>query len=116
MKLNTFLSFISIALAGLIGYYAFNIAEGKENDIICGIGSAICFIATLLPAIGLQYKTTRLSINMRNLSSIFFIVFLISHFCFAVFGVNLPYYVIGNGILLVIYLALFYIMQRIKDI
>ena len=34
MKINIFLSFISIALACLSGYLAFNIAEGNENDKI----------------------------------------------------------------------------------
>ena len=39
MKINIFLSSISIVLACLFGILAFNIAEGNENDTICGVGS-----------------------------------------------------------------------------
>ena len=116
MKANIFLTLISIALAGLVGYLAFNVAEGKENDVICGIGSTVCFIATLVPTMGLQYESGRLGANIRVLSALFFVVFLISHFCFAKFDVKMPYYIITSGILLIIYLAVFYKMLGTKDI
>lgn len=103
-------------LAALVGYLAFNIAEGKENDAVCGIGSTVCFIATLIPTMGLQYESGRLGTNIRMLSILFFIAFLISHFCFAGFGIKMPYYIITNGILLLIYLTIFYKLQEIKDI
>ena len=54
MKANPFLTFISVMLAALLGYLAFTAANGKDNDVICGIGSCICFAATLIPTMGLQ--------------------------------------------------------------
>ena len=116
MKANIFLTGISVMLAALIGYLAYNISEGQDNDVLCGVGSSICFMATLIPTIGLQYESGRLGVNVRVFSVIFFVIFLISHFCFAGFGVKMPYYIICNGILLVIYLAIFYKMQGVKDI
>lgn len=103
-------------LATLVGYLAYNVASGEENDIICGIGSGICFATTLIPTIGLQYESGRLGANIRVFSALFFIVFAISHFCFAGFGVKMPYYIIVNGIMLMIYLAIFYKMHGIKEI
>ena len=116
MKANLFLTIISIMLASLVGYLVFNVANGDENDIVCGIGSGICFTATLIPTLGLQYETGRLGVNIRIISSLFFTIFAISHFCFAGFGVKMPYYIIVNGIMLMIYLAIFYKMQGIKNI
>ena len=116
MKANPFLTFISVMLAALLGYLAFNVANGEENDVICGIGSCICFAVTLIPTMGLQYESGRLSVNIRVFSSIFFVLFVISHFCYAGFGVKMPYYIIVNGIMLMIYLAIFYKIQGIKDI
>lgn len=116
MKTNIFLTIISILLASLIGYLAFNIAEGKDNDALCGIGTSICLIVTLVPTIGLQYENGRLGTNIRVLSSLFFIVFLISNFCFAGFGINMPYYAICNGLILLVYLAIMYKMSNIKII
>ena len=108
MKANIFLTFISIVLATLVGYLAYNVASGDENDMICGISSGICFATTLIPTIGIQYESGRLGTNIRVFSALFFIVFAISHFCFAGFGVKMPYYIIVNGIILMIYLAIFY--------
>ena len=116
MKANIFLVIISIALATLIGYLAFNIADGKEHSDVCGLGSTICFVATLIPMIGLHYDSGRLGVNIRVCSALFFVMFLISHFCFATFGINIPYYIIINGIVLIVYLAIFYKIQGIKNI
>ncbi len=116
MKLNLFLTFISVALASLVGYLIFHVTENQANNAIYGIVSTICFIATLLPTIGMQYEGNRLGTNIRVLSALFFIVFLISQFCFAGLGVKQPYYIIINGILLALYLAICYKMLCIKDI
>lgn len=116
MKVNIFLTLISVMLAALVGYLAYIVASGDGNDAICGIGSGICFVATLIPTIGLQYKSGNLGVNIRLLSAIFFIIFVISNFCFAGFGVKMPYYIIVNGILLMIYLVVFYKLQGIKNI
>lgn len=102
-------------VAALVGYLAYNVASGDENDMVCGISSGICFAATLIPAIGLQYESGRLGANIRVFSALFFIVFAISHFCFAGFGVKMPYYIIVNGIMLMIFLAIIYKMQGVKD-
>ena len=116
MKVNIFLTLISIILATLVGYLAYNVVSGGENDMVCGIGSGICFAVTLIPTMGIQYKSARLGVNIRVFSVLFFIVFAISHFCFAGFGVKMPYYIIVNGIMLMIYLAIFYKMQCVKDV
>lgn len=100
----------------LVGYLAYNVASGEENDMVCGIGSSICFAATLIPTMGIQYESGRLGTNIRMFSALFFILFAISHFCFAGFGVKMPYYIIVNGIMLMIYLAIFYKMQGVKDV
>lgn len=116
MKVNVFLTMISIMLALLIGYLSYLIAEGKENDLLCGIGTSVCLITTLIPTIGLQYESGRLGVSIRVLSTLFFIVFLVCNFCFAGFGINVPYYIITNGIMLLIFLVIFYKMQNIKSI
>lgn len=116
MKVNVFLTFIAIALASLVGYWAYDVAEGQENDIMCGISSFVCFLATLIPTIGLKYESARIGINIRVLSAIFFIIFFISHFSFAAFGVKMPYYIIVNGIMLTVFIAIIYKMANIKTI
>ncbi len=66
MRINTVLTIIAIAMAVLIGYLAFSIAEGEKNDIVCGIASTTCFTAVLVPIVGLQYHSNKLGINIRD--------------------------------------------------
>lgn len=54
MRINTVLTIIAIAMAVLIGYLAFSIAEGEKNDIVCGIASTTCFTAVLVPIVDLS--------------------------------------------------------------
>lgn len=106
----------SVLFALLLGYLAYNIAEGKDNDALCGVGTSICLIITLVPIIGLRYVSKGIGANVRVFSSLFFIAFLISNFCFASFGIKIPYYIITNGIMLVVFLAILYKLQNINSI
>ncbi len=112
MKLNVFLLFISIALTILLGYWIYDIAKGKENDIICGILSSVCILSTLIPFIGLQYNNTRIGVNIRVLSCLFLVLFLVSHLCSAIFGIIMPSYLIVNSVLLLIYITILYKLQK----
>lgn len=116
MKVNVFLTVIAVLMAILAGYFAFSVAEGDKNDVVCGVCSSVCFIGTLVPLVGLQYADSRLSVNIRTCSALFFAVFLISHFCFAGFGVKMPYYIIVNGVMLLIFSAILYKMAGIKNV
>ncbi len=116
MKINVFLTAVAVIIAVLIGYYAFSIAEGNENAAICGVCSSLCFVGTLIPIIGLQYSDSRLGVNIRMCSALFCVVFLVSHFSFAALGVKMPYYIIVNGIMLLVFLAILYKMQGMNNV
>lgn len=116
MKLNVFLSCIAIAMAGLVGYLVYSIAEGREGDLLCGIGGAVCFMSILLPVMGMHYDSGRLGVNIRVMCLAFFVLFLVSHVCFALLGIKTSYYIVTNGILLLVYWSVFYKMQRLKEI
>ena len=94
MKLNLFFACIATIAGLLLAYLAFHIAEGEENDVLCGVGSAVCFIGTLIPMLSISHTSSRIQTNLRLLSTLFFFLFMVSHFCFAAFGVRLPYYII----------------------
>lgn len=116
MKANVFMTVIAVLLGALLGYWAYDVAEGEPNDVMCGIATAVCLAATLIPTMGLRYGSRRMGVNIRLVSAMFFVLFLVSHFLFAAFGVRMPYYLLVNGLLLLVYLAVFYKMQGIKDV
>lgn len=103
-------------MAALLSYWAYDIASSDDNVVMCCIGSMVCFSVTLVPAIGISYNSSRIGTNIRITSALFFLIFLISQLCFAVYGVKMPHYILVNGVILLIYLALFYKMQGIKNL
>lgn len=116
MRVNVFLTILGIVFSCLIGYLAYYISAGDENNLLCGIGSTVCFAITLIPAMGLKYESSRIGISIRIFSFVTLIAFVISCFCFAKYGVTLPHYILVNGILLIIYLAIFYKLQGTKNL
>ena len=108
MKVNIVYTCIGTLIALLLAYWAFDIAKGNENDVVCGVGSAVCFMGTLIPMLGIGHESSRISVNLRVLAAVFFLIFVVSYFCFAIFGVRMPYYLLVNAIILLIFIAIYY--------
>ncbi len=110
------MSLLAILLSALLGFWVYSVARGGDNDIMAGIVSFVCFVAVLIPIMGMCYSTSRLGVNIRILSIIAFILFTAVNFIYAAYGVSVPSYIILNGIILIIYLAIFYKMNGIDSI
>lgn len=110
------MTLISLLLAALIGYWVSTTSTQSDHELLTGIASGVCFAATLIPAFGLTYKSSRLGTNIRTLSTLFFVGFAVSHFWFAKTGSTMPGYLIINGIALLVFLGIFYKLVSIKDI
>ncbi len=115
-SINPILSLLAILLSALLGFWVYSVAKGDDNDIVAGIISFICFVAVLNPIMGMHYSTSRLGVNIRVLSVIVFLIFAGVNFLYAAYGVSIPSYIIVTGIILVIYLAIFYKMNGINSI
>lgn len=116
MKFNPVMSIIGVAIAALLGFLAYSLAGADANAPLCGAVSGVCFLAALLPLMGFTCDSSRLKANINVFSVISLVVFGVSHFGFAVFGVAMPYYLIINGLILLVYLAVLYKLQGIKEL
>lgn len=118
MKISYFNLFLSVITMTIIGYLAYYIAHtnNDHNDIVVGIGTAISVIATLGAGISISHESSRVNVNMMVLCFVAFILLMIVNFFYAVFGVVMPYYVIVNGLLLIIFVGIFKKMWDINDI
>lgn len=114
MRLKAFPLALSLALAGLLGYFIYYITKSADYDLLWGIGATICLAITMAPTLGIQYESARQGLNLKILSGIFFIIFVISHICFARLGADVAYYIIANGCLMIAYLALFYKISSLQ--
>lgn len=112
MKANVFLFVLSVAVSALLGYLVYSVAGVDPNALLAGLFSTLCFICTLIPAFGFRYKTHALSVNLRTLSIVAFVIMLFFHIAFAAIVIKMPYYLIVNGIILCLYLGIAYSFKR----
>ena len=115
MKISYFYLLLSFIAMAIIGYWAFYIANSNNdhNDVVVGIGTAISVILTLGAGLGFSLEDSRVNVNMKVLCVVAFLAFMIVNFCYAGFGVSMPYYVIVVGLLLILFIGLF---KKISDI
>ncbi|MDE5868853.1 MAG: hypothetical protein K2H18_01355 [Muribaculaceae bacterium] len=116
MKINGFLSLMAFLLAVLIGYLVYTICGEDPNSVIGWIVTSITMLGTLVPLIGLQYTSPRISLNIKALTTTMAILFLAINIIYAVIGIRMPSYVIINSILLVLYLIGIYRLIQISDV
>lgn len=116
MKCNVFFAIIAAVLSAILAYFTYTIAEGNENDVVCGMMSLLCFAPTLISAMALRTDSTPLNVNIKILAVVFFIVFLISNIAFAATTVVMPYYAIIHALLLTIFVAIMYKFFNNKDV
>lgn len=114
MKISWFYVFLSLIVAVVLAWLAYDIAN--EEKFFVAIGTGITVLITLGGAIALKLENTRVSINQRVWSGVMFVVMLISNFCFAGFGVKMPWYPVVITCLLVIHLGLARSIVNVKDV
>ena len=117
MKVNAVLLIIAIGIAVLLGFLVYSFCSSTDNACAIGVTSALSFAVTLIPILGLKHESSRMQVNIKVMSTMALIVFLImaTVMCFiSVERLNVYYIIVG--IMILIYLGLIYSMSRIKDI
>ena len=115
MKLNPFLTLIAVVLSLLGGYLVYTVADGQQYDYVAGIGGAVCFATSLIPAVAMRFKTTALNVNLKVLSVVALLIMGISQLYFAFREIDIPYYIVVNGIIVCLYLTAMYAINSTKQ-
>lgn len=116
MKINFFVAAICLIAAVLLGYLTYSIAHGDEYDVLCGITSGLCFFSALVPMLAIKSYDSKIKTNLNAVCSLFFFFFLAINICFASLGVVIPYYIILNGLLLLVMVLIIYKIITLKKI
>ena len=117
MKVNIVLLIIAVGIVALLGFLVYSFCSSADNACAIGVTSALSFAVTLVPIMGLKHESSRMQVNIKVMSTIALIVFLImaAVMCFiSVEKLNVYYIIVG--ILVLIYLGALYSMSRLKDI
>lgn len=115
MKPNIFLALIAVIASVLLSFLIFKISEGCQYQWLYCIGSGIIFMLNLIPLIGIKLSNTRVNVNFRTLSTLFFVINLVLQVIFAVCEVKDWVYIIISGLVLIIYITVIYKMAHLND-
>lgn len=118
MKISIFPAVLSLVVAAALAWLAYDIAydEQSDHDVYVAVGTAISVLLTLGTAMTLKLDNTKVGINLKVWSALMFVVLLISNFCFAGFGVKMPWYVVITVCLLVLHVGVAMNIASVKDV
>lgn len=106
IKFDLTYSILAVAGAILIAIANHSLAETDPNGDIAGLGSLVCYAIPLVLLLGSKHKESSINANLRVLSALFFFILLVSNFTFSICGVIMPYYIVCNGLILLVYIVL----------
>ncbi len=115
MKINIIPTFISVIAAALLSYLFYSISGAEETMLkALAISGFISTGFCLECGIGISFVDSRPTVSSFAISMFFFLVFIVEHCCFAIWGISESWLIITTGLLLVVYLLLYYGISKAK--
>lgn len=107
MKLDIIKTFVAVLL-GAIATYIISLVNNDVSGMLFPIVAGIESVVILIAALGLKVDWLRTMANIKISSWVFFFLLFVLNFIFAKRGVSVSAFVITNGILIAIFILLFY--------
>lgn len=115
MKINIIPTFLTFITAALFAYLFYTLSDAEELMLKTLAISGFASIAICLECgIGISFEDSHHTVNSFAISAFFFVVFIIEHCCFAAWGTSQAWLIITSGLLLVLYLLIFYGISKSK--
>lgn len=116
MKINYVYGVIAVGICALLSYAVYTISKSMDRDILT-LCSFVALIIPLFCAMGLKVEEAeRTNINLKVLATVFFVLTLICNMIFAFcISFSIPLYIILNGLLVLIFVLIYYSIYRAKQ-
>lgn len=105
---------LALIIVSALTYLACHIAQGDENVVLLGIGTALTYLSTLGVSMATSHKEVRTNVNLKVWCSTMFIIMLIANMLFAWLGVNEHIYIITIATLLVLHIFIAWKISNVK--
>ena len=113
MKCNVILTTIAVALSALLAYALYCWCKMPEANLLVSICGGVTLVCTLATTLGISFERSRTSVNIKVVSGVFALLFLISNIVFCcVANFAYPLYIILNGLLLLIWILIIYSIHK----
>lgn len=115
MKINIIPSLIVQIAASLLAFLFYSLSDAEEQMLnALAISGFVSFGVCLECGIGLSFKDSHHTVSSFATSIFFLIVFIVEHCCFAAWGTSREWLIITSGLLLVLYLLVYYGISKTK--
>ena len=112
MKIDFVKSLIAIAISALLAYAIYEICNYEQVKWVITIGAFVTIVFPMLFAMGISAKQERGAIMLKALSYVFLTCEIILNGIFVLFDFSVPLYIIINGIILLIYVLIYYFICK----
>lgn len=113
MKINVFLFLIAIMLSVIFTYLIYVLCnENYENVVLLCICSFITLLSALMFVMGVSHNNAKQNLNIKVLSTVFALIFLILNIIFSFLYVGINAIIIGNFFLFIVFILLLYLLGR----
>lgn len=102
MKVHPVNMLVAITIGALLTY-GMTAIDANTMKFTIGIGSFIFMGATLGTAFGVTFENARSGVNIRVVSTLFFLVAVALNLAFALLGLSQTSYVVTSGILFLVF-------------
>lgn len=109
MKINIIPSIIVLIAAALLAFLFYTLSDAEEQMLkaLAISGFASIFVC-LECGIGISFKDSHHNVNNFAISIFFLTIFIVEHLCFAIWEASQEWIIITTGLLLVLYLIIYY--------
>jgi len=109
MKIKVIPTLISVFISALCAYAIYSFAATDTSKLLIAMGAFVCLSITLIGVIGFSLDNSRKAMNIHITSGVFNAIFFIVAIIYAcVNDVNIPSYIIINGLLALVWILVVY--------
>jgi hypothetical protein len=104
MKINPVNVLLAVLVSAIMAFGLWSFDGELKNYV--AVGAFFFFAGTLLPMIGGGFESARRGLNLRTVSSVFFVLGLMVNGFFAMLGLSATAYVIVSALVFLVYVFL----------
>lgn len=110
MRPNWFMVLLSLGMSALAGYTLYSMNVDNDNVWLITIMGGVTIYSALVGVSGFRFEREGHSVNIRLMSSLFLIAFIVDNLFFSIVGLYVAPYIVLTGLLLFLYVGVAYKM------
>ena len=115
MKIRVVQTIIALGISVLLAYALYELCHTDGKEMLLAIGGGLCLFLPLVTCLGVRFEQPRTTANVAVVGAVFFVLMLISNVLFAYLPFKTHTFVIVNGILLLLFLLIAYLIAKAKQ-